>query len=42
MPDQAFIYGFGIGIVLTLLVVLRWPAFRAKLLNLPIRKDARK
>ena len=42
MPDVAFIYGFGIATVVTLLVVLRYPAFRTKLLNLPIRKDARR
>ena len=36
MPDQAFTWGLGIGIVLTLLLVLRWPAFREKVLGLTV------
>ena len=42
MPDIALIWGFGIGVVVTLLVVLRVPKFRMFLLRLPILKSLRK
>jgi len=42
MPDIALLWGFGIGVVLTNLVVLRVPKYRMFLLRLPILKSVRK
>jgi len=42
MPDQAFIYGAVIGVVVSHLVILRVPKYRAFLLRLPILKSSRK
>ena len=41
-PDIAYVAGFGIGVVVTLLVILRVPKFRTFVLKLPILKSARK
>ena len=41
-PEVAYLWGFRIGVVLTLLVVLRVPKFRMFLLRLPILKSTRK
>ena len=41
-PNVAYLWGFGIGVVVTLLVLLRVPSFRSFILRLPILKNARK
>jgi len=41
-PDVAYLWGFGIGVVVSHLVVLRVPKYRMFLLRLPILKSLRK
>ena len=41
-PDIAYLWGFGVGVVLTHLVILRAPRYRRFVLKLPILKSARK